>query len=69
MRQEIIGAKHATVRRARMFTLRAARVKAGDCYGSPSYLAGRNLDSLPPGPELALQDHGRGGGAFPICDP
>ena len=35
-----------------MFTLRAATVKAGDCYGSPSYLAGRNLDSVPPGPEL-----------------
>ena len=52
-----------------MFTLRAATVKAGGCQGSPSYLAGRILDSVPPGPELALQDHRCGGGAFPICDP
>jgi hypothetical protein len=51
-----------------VFTLRTATVRAGDCDGSPSYLAGRNLASVPPGPELALQDHRRGG-AFPICDP
>jgi hypothetical protein len=51
-----------------VFTLRAATVKAGDCYGSPSYLAGCNLDSVPPGPELALRDHRCCGGAFPACD-
>ena len=28
-----------------------------------------SLHSVPSGPELALQDHGRGGGTFPICDP
>jgi hypothetical protein len=39
-----------------MFTLRAGTVEAGDCDGSPSYLAGRNLDSVPSCPELALQD-------------